>query len=135
MADQVSPLGGLSAGMAQSIQSTVVPSQSRPAQNRPADPNSKAANGSKAEGDRGKSVSKETLEEAAKAVEDYLQQSYPDLQFSVDKDTGDYCIKVVDPKSQEVIRQVPSEEALAMARRLQTLGSKDTSGVLIDSEG
>lgn len=134
MADQVSPLGGLSAGMVQSIKTATVPSQPRPSPSvQTPDPGVQPGSLGPAEDGKDKSVDEKALETAAKAVDEYLQQSSPDLQFFVDKETGMYCVKVVDSENQELIRQVPSEEALKMAKRLREMGS--TSGVLMDSEG
>lgn len=134
MADQVSPVGGLSAGSTQGLQPAAVPLQPKPTQNASPESETKPDSAATSE-ERGKTVSKENLETAAKTVEEYLQQSNPDLQFSMDKETGMYCIKVVDPSTEKVIRQIPSEETLKLAKRLQTQWSKDASGVLIDSEG
>lgn len=54
----------------------------------------------------------------------------------VDQDTGISYFKIIDPKTQETIRQVPSEEVITMARRLKDMeGSKQASGVLVDEEG
>ncbi|HNQ58761.1 MAG: hypothetical protein DPW12_12070 [Rhodocyclaceae bacterium] len=43
------------------------------------------------------------------------------LQFSVDDATGKTVVRVVDAATQEVIRQMPSEEVLAVARALDRL--------------
>lgn len=62
--------------------------------------------------------------------------SYSDLVFMVDKETGSSVFKIVDAKTREVIRQVPSEEVLAMARKLLELsGASDAAGILMDKEG
>jgi flagellar protein FlaG len=81
-------------------------------------------------------VSKESLDAAAKIVEDFLQQSASYLKFGVDKETGTYFVRIIDPVTQETIRQIPSEEILTMARKLRNLSDpKDASGVLMDEEG
>lgn len=130
MADQVNPLGGLAPGMAQTLQSLSAAPSPKPATARPAEAKPKA------EDRRSEGVSKESLEAAAKSVEDFLQQTPSDLKFMVDKETGMYYFKVINPETKETIRQVPSEEVLAMARRLRALsGSNDASGVLVDKEG
>ena len=41
------------------------------------------------------------------------------LQFSVDGDSGRMVIKVVDSQTEEVIRQIPKEEVLEIARSLE----------------
>ena len=43
------------------------------------------------------------------------------LEFSVDKDTGIQLVKVVDIKTRDVIRQIPTEEVLAIAKTLDKL--------------
>lgn len=50
------------------------------------------------------------------------------LKFSVDKDSGEVVIKIIDPSNDQVIRQIPSEEALRISKAIDTL-----RGVLIDS--
>ena len=40
------------------------------------------------------------------------------LQFTVDEDTGKSVIKVTDRQTKEVIRQIPSEEMLQIAKAL-----------------
>jgi len=52
------------------------------------------------------------------------------LQFTVDKDTNLSVVKLVDTQSKEVIRQVPSEEVLAVAKainKFQGLLIKETA--------
>lgn len=44
-----------------------------------------------------------------------------DLQFSVDEDTESVVVKVVDRQTHEVIRQIPSEEFLQIAKALDKL--------------
>ncbi len=42
-----------------------------------------------------------------------------DLNFSLDEDSGKMVVKIIDAESQETVRQIPPEELLALARRLQ----------------
>jgi flagellar protein FlaG len=73
---------------------------------------------------------------AAKAFQAFFDQSNAALSFQVDETSGRLYFKVVDANTQEVIRQVPSEEVLAMARKLRELTDlKDASGALVDKEG
>ena len=48
------------------------------------------------------------------------------LQFSIDKETGRSVVKVVDSTTNQVIRQIPSEELLAIARSIDKF-----SGLLV----
>lgn len=43
------------------------------------------------------------------------------LQFSIDKDIGKTIIKVVDSTTNEVIRQIPSEELVTLAKNMDKL--------------
>lgn len=128
MTDQVNPLGSLVAGMTKTYPvASPIPSKPppRPAETRAPNP----------EG-QGQGVSKESLEAAATDVQGYFQQLPTDIKFVVDKATGTYYFKIIDPETREVIRQVPSEEVLAMARKLRELSNtRDSSGVLMDKEG
>lgn len=51
------------------------------------------------------------------------------LEFSVDGDTGKTVVRVVDTSTQELIRQIPSEEMLSIARHMDRL-----EGLLIKSK-
>jgi flagellar protein FlaG len=44
-----------------------------------------------------------------------------DIQFSIDEDTDTTVVKIVDRNTQEVIRQIPSEEMLEIAKALDRL--------------
>lgn len=52
------------------------------------------------------------LEDVAKAVAPMAQS----LQFSLDKDSGKTVVKVMDTETNEVIRQIPTEEVLAISQ-------------------
>ena len=57
-----------------------------------------------------------------------------DMDFSVDDKTGRFVVKVIDSQTKEVIRQIPSEEMLAISRHLaDSLEEMDDSrGFLIE---
>jgi len=46
-----------------------------------------------------------------------------ELAISLDKETQRIVVKVLDSKTKEVIKQIPSEELLALAEDLQKTGS------------
>lgn len=58
------------------------------------------------------------LDTAVKDVNEFIQPINNALEFSVDDDTGQTVVKVIDKGTQEVIRQFPSEEMLAIARAI-----------------
>jgi flagellar protein FlaG len=57
------------------------------------------------------------LESAAKQIESYLKSIGRELRFSVDEESGRTVITVRD-SSGEVVRQIPNDEALRLARLL-----------------
>lgn len=57
------------------------------------------------------------LEDVAKAVAPMAQG----LEFSLDKDSGKTVVKVMDTETNEVIRQIPSEEVLAISKAIDKL--------------
>ena len=61
----------------------------------------------------------EDLSEAVSQMNDYLQASQRDLRFSIDEELGETIVKVLDRETQEVIRQIPNEVFLDIARSLQ----------------
>ncbi len=65
---------------------------------------------------------------ALRALREQAQALRRELQFSVDEASGRTVIRVTDAASGETIRQIPSEEVLALARRL---GGED--GLLISA--
>lgn len=54
-----------------------------------------------------------------------MQESLPfvarNLQFSVDEETGRSVVKIVDSVTHEVVRQMPSEELLNIAKALDKM--------------
>jgi flagellar protein FlaG len=58
------------------------------------------------------------LEQAVAQLNDYVQNSERKLEFSMDDDSGKTVVRVYDANSDELIRQMPNEEALELAQRL-----------------
>lgn len=67
------------------------------------------------------SVSQEQLKAAVENVQEYIKPYNNSLQFSVSDETEQVVIKVVDRTTKELIRQIPSEEMLAIAKALDSL--------------
>jgi len=61
------------------------------------------------------------LNDALQSINKALQQLSPDLQFEVDPDTKRPIVKVVDQQTKEVIRQMPTAEALEISKALDKL--------------
>ena len=60
----------------------------------------------------------EEVGEAVKKINTALQTISQDLQFSVDTDSDRTIVKVIDSRTQELIRQMPTQEALEIAKAL-----------------
>ena len=58
------------------------------------------------------------LKQAVSKLNDYVQNVQRNLQFSIDKESGATVVKVIDSKSEKIIRQIPTEETLRLARSL-----------------
>lgn len=64
----------------------------------------------------------EVLEAAVASINDYVQLVQRDLHFSVDDDLEQTVIKVVDSQSGKLIRQIPEDVFLDLARKLKEDG-------------
>nr|MBO2489186.1 flagellar biosynthesis protein FlaG [Gammaproteobacteria bacterium] len=64
-------------------------------------------------------VTEEQVKAAVEQIESYLKASRRELQFEVDAESGCIVVRVRDPETGEVIRQIPGEDALKLARSLQ----------------
>ncbi|MBI5491342.1 MAG: flagellar protein FlaG [Deltaproteobacteria bacterium] len=69
------------------------------------------------------------IEEAASDVQIQLKRLNTELRFEVDKDSKDVIVRIIDPETKQVIRQIPSEELMAIRARMQEL-----IGVLYNSK-
>jgi flagellar protein FlaG len=65
--------------------------------------------------------SQKELNSAIKTANKFMQALSQNLQFSIDKDTDKVVVKLVDISTKEVVKQIPSEEMLAIARALDKL--------------
>ncbi len=64
---------------------------------------------------------RQQVQEVAHQLRQIAEPVARNLQFSVDGDTGKTVIRVVDSATKEVIRQIPNEEVLAIARAMDRL--------------
>lgn len=63
-------------------------------------------------------ISNEDKQEAVKKLNDYVQNVQRSLEFDFDEEAGKSVITVVDRSTKEVIRQIPDEIAVELARNL-----------------
>lgn len=59
------------------------------------------------------------LQAAARQIDSYLQSVGREVEFRVDDDTDMTVVTVRNTATGEVVRQIPSEEALQLARHLE----------------
>lgn len=71
----------------------------------------------------------EAVNQAVQNLNDYVQNIERNLEFSVDRNNGNTVISVIDPQTEEVIRQIPPEKAVNAVRNLQRL-----EGLLLSAE-
>lgn len=121
-------------GYANSATKLVVPSDRQSAQNRTIsrmahqlqpDTSSVEVPGMTAEGTVDIGQLQEAIEDVQAAV-DVFNRS---LDFSVDKASGRFSVKVIDTLTEEVIREIPPEKVLKIAARM-----KELVGLLFDKK-
>jgi flagellar protein FlaG len=62
------------------------------------------------------------LQKAVESLREYVQHVKRHLEFSVDSESGRDIIRVIDSETDEVIREIPPEEAIKMSQRLNEAG-------------
>ena len=67
-------------------------------------------------------LSVEELETEVDQVNSFVQSIQRDLEFTVDKELDRTVVKVTDAESGEIIRQIPEDIFLELARRLKDDG-------------
>ncbi len=75
------------------------------------------------------SVDREALSASVSQLNDYARNINRDLEFSIDEELNQVIVRVYNAETDEIIRQIPSEEVLAMARYL----ARD-EGIILDTE-
>lgn len=58
------------------------------------------------------------LDQAIEAINKFLKPIASSIEFSVDEDSGRTLVKVIDTATNDVLRQFPSKEALAISHEL-----------------
>jgi flagellar protein FlaG len=80
-------------------------------------------------------ISSAELAQVVSSITNYVQSISRDLEFQVDDVTGGTIINVFDSKTETLIRQIPSEEVVAMARYLDAYAPDPLKGLLLDGKG
>jgi flagellar protein FlaG len=63
-------------------------------------------------------VDRAELQKAVLHAQEAVREKASNLQFVLDDETGKTIVKVVDSQTNQVIRQIPSEEMLAISRNV-----------------
>ncbi|MDO7901187.1 flagellar protein FlaG [Pseudomonas sp. K1(2024)] len=71
----------------------------------------------------------DNVKHAVSQIEEFMKQTRRNLQFSTDEESGKIVVKVIASETGELIRQIPSEEALRIAHSLS-----DVKSVLFDAK-
>ncbi|MEW9902817.1 flagellar protein FlaG [Pseudomonas putida] len=71
----------------------------------------------------------EEVKSAVAEIEKFLKETRRNLEFSTDEESGRIVVKVIASDSGELIRQIPSEEALRIAHSLS-----DVKSILFDAK-
>lgn len=64
----------------------------------------------------------EELQEAVQEVKNFVQNVQRNLQFSIDEGSERMIVKVIEASSGEIIRQIPDESFLELARKMREHG-------------
>jgi flagellar protein FlaG len=63
----------------------------------------------------------EELKAAVKDIQEFVSTVTTDLRFVVDKETGRLIVSVVDSKTQQILRQIPSEDIMKIAKNIDRM--------------
>ena len=74
-------------------------------------------------------VSAEAARQAAARINAFVQSSSPNIEFIVDGRSSEVIVRVVDSETNQLIRQIPSAEMLAIAYALDRM-----TGLLLEQK-
>lgn len=74
-------------------------------------------------------VDAEALQQAVKEIAASMNLMQKGLAFNIDEDSGVQVVKVIDEQTGDLIRQIPNEEALDIAKKLS-----EVAGLLMKTE-
>lgn len=104
----------------QTAPSTPTPSAAAPAVASSAAPQTSAQKAAPAPQTK-PAISVESIQELADRIGEQINIERRNLSFSVDDSTGNVVVQVIDAETDEVIRQVPSEEFQRLAQAIADL--------------
>lgn len=74
-------------------------------------------------------ITKENVEGAVEALNEFADPLRTNIQFKLHEDLNEYYVTVVDPITQEVIKEIPPKEMLDMYAAMATY-----MGILVDEK-
>ncbi|MES2626583.1 MAG: flagellar protein FlaG [Pseudomonadota bacterium] len=74
------------------------------------------------------------LSNAVKNISSYIQNITRELNFSVDEELGKTVVTVIDESSGSVIRQIPSEDMIELAKNISELKERAGKGILLETD-
>lgn len=66
-------------------------------------------------------VHKSAVEDAVRQANEFIKPVSESIEFELDQDSGKLIVRMVDLETNQVLRQFPSEEMLALARAMDKL--------------
>ena len=97
----------------------------RPAQKTPAQAQATVRAGSASKSDPNPEQVRQAVDDIRRAVEPAAHS----LNFSIDQESGKTVVRVIDSATQELVRQIPSEEVMSISHALNRL-----AGVLLQEK-
>lgn len=82
--------------------------------------------------DEAKEASLDSVKSAAATGNSIFQSANRNLEFQVDDSTQKVVVKIVDSKTGDVVRQIPSEDMLDFIKRMQDLEGDNQGTMLQD---
>jgi flagellar protein FlaG len=70
----------------------------------------------------------EEVKAAVKDIQEFVNTVTTDVRFSVDKDTGRMIVSVVDSKTNQIVRQIPTEDIMKIAKNIDRMQGLIFSG-------
>lgn len=65
--------------------------------------------------------SREQLSDAVRKINEGMAASSQSLEFAIDDDSKEIVVKIIDQGTREVVRQIPSVEALEIAKSIDKM--------------
>ena len=79
--------------------------------------------------DEKKVLTSDELEQIASRMKVILKKLKPELRLEIDREANMVVVKIIEPDTEEIIRQIPTSEFLAIKKRM-----KEIVGLLYDNK-